>query len=74
MMLHEHELKRAAQLLAKCEKDLGYALSQGQTSDLLCDNICDEWSIDKCRAVSASLHATHGVGAFHRAEARNAQA
>jgi hypothetical protein len=73
MMLTEQEIKDAAQLLAECEKDLGYYLSLGQTVDLIADNRCNkesEWPLEKCREMARSLHATHGVGAFHMAQER----
>jgi hypothetical protein len=74
MILLESELKAAAELVAKAEADLG-TLSQGQITDLIADNRCDEhcnWELAKCQQVAASLCSGWGVGAFHMAEARTA--
>jgi hypothetical protein len=70
----ELELQAAAELIARCEQDLGERPLRSNRIDLICDNRCDdehEWSFDKCKEVADRLfNDTWGVAAFHMAEAR----
>ena len=68
MIIHESDLKKAADLLAKSEKALGYRLTHN-VADLFCDNFND-WSVEKAMEVKKGLLASGGAGAYYLAEAR----
>lgn len=73
MLITENELKRGAQLVARCEVDLGRLLSRGESVDLICDNTPDDeeqWSLEKCQEIAAGLFGGSAIGVFHMIEAR----
>lgn len=70
MLLHETDIKKAAELLAKVEQSLGRVLTSN-IGDLFADNFND-WSVEKCIAVRDSLQSGSGPGGFYRLHYREA--